>query len=566
MLSKCGFIRQSWSFGVMIVCLLFPFSVVAQITLTDKQQEYLAALGPVQMCVNPGWEPYERILPNGDFVGIAADLIQLISDRVGVELKIYPTENWNHSLQAVQAGECHILAFLNATPARRQWLLFTEPYFNDPNVFITHQHHEYIPNPAGLTDKLVVLPKDTGVEEFLKKNYPNLDVLVVDTEQEAVEMVEKQTADMTIRSLTMAAYTIRQNGLFNLKVSGVLPNFDNNFRIGVIQSELMLREILNLGVMSITPQETQEALNRHVSINVYQGIDYSLAFKTSFFFIIYLILFLYWNFHLKKLNNDLLKRDILLKVKINEKTELAEVLNLTRIRLENALKEEYEARLEQQQFMRMVTHEFRTPLTVLKTGFELLSIQSDPEQQAKTLQKQEQATSQLIELVNNALVQDRFENSVWRHHCEWIDTESVMTSLKTYAETISSADFTLEFHVEPEKFLGDKQLVMIALNNLVDNAVKYSPKGGVLQLSVRRGEPNGVLFSIKDDGPGIPIDQQPTIFGKYQRGVTETVPGFGLGLYIVQRVVHLHHGYIKLISMKGQGSEFKLWLPLGHDK
>ncbi|WP_162301320.1 ATP-binding protein [Nitrincola tibetensis] len=541
--------------------LSLSFSAMADVVLNEQQRAYLAELGPVKMCVDPDWEPYERLLPNGDFVGIAADLIRLVAQRVDVELSVYPTDDWNHSLQAAQAGDCHILAFLNKTEARSQWLLFTEPYFNDPNVFITHQNHEYIPNPAGLVDKVVVLPKGTSIEEFVRRTYPNLALKVVDTERDAVAMVEQKKADMTIRSLTMAAFTIRQQGLFNLKVSGLLPNFDNNFRIGVLQSEPELREILDLGVASLTPQEIQEALNRHVSISVYQGIDYSLAFKTSFFFILCLVLFLYWNKHLKKLNNELSKQDLLLKEKVNEKTELVAALNLTRLKLENALKEEHEARLEQQQFMRMVTHEFRTPLTVIQTGFELLALQTDPEQKAKTLKKQSQATSQLIELVNNALVQDRFENSAWRQHSEWIETEEVMRSLKAYADTICSKSFMIDIQVESKKFLGDKQLLLIALNNLVDNAVKYSPQGGTLQLGASSFE-QGVLFRVKDQGIGIPLEQQPTIFGKYQRGVVEGVSGFGLGLYIVQRIVHLHNGRIELISAEGKGSEFKLWLPL----
>ncbi|GAB2605648.1 ATP-binding protein [Nitrincola alkalisediminis] len=558
MQNPCAYIKF---FCLIFFSLILSFTATANVVLNEQQQAYLAELGPVKMCVDPDWEPYERLLPNGDFVGIAADLIQLIAQRTGVDLSVYPTDDWNHSLQAAQAGDCHVVAFLNKTEARSQWLLFTEPYFNDPNVFITHQDHEYIPNPAGLVDKVVVLPKGTSIEEFVRRTYPNLVITVVDTEREAVAMVEQKKADMTIRSLTMAAYTIRQQGLFNLKVSGLLPNFDNHFRIGVLQSEPYLRDILDLGVATISPQEVQEALNRHVSITVYQGIDYSLAFKTSFFFIFCLVLFLYWNQHLKKLNHALSKQDVLLKEKVNEKTELVEALNLTRLRLENALKEEHEARLEQQQFMRMVTHEFRTPLTVIQTGFELLALQTDPEQREKTLQKQSQATSQLIELVNNALVQDRFENSAWRQHSEWIETEEIMRSLKAYAGTICSKSFTIDIQVESKKFLGDKQLLLIALNNLVDNAVKYSPQGGRLQLSAGPFE-QGVLFRVKDQGIGIPIEHQSTIFGKYQRGAVEGVAGFGLGLYIVQRIVYLHKGRIELISDEGRGSEFKLWLPL----
>lgn len=246
---------------------------VASPVLSLEERVYLERLGPIEFCVDNDWEPYEKVDSAGIYTGIAADLLRLIAARAGVELKLLRTKDWNESLAASRAGECLILAFLNETPERKEWLDFTEPYFSDPNVFITKADHEFIADPAGLIGKTIVFPSGTSLEEIIRTRYPNLHILVVESELEALRMVEEGKADMTLRSLTMAAYVIREEGHFNLRISGQLPEFSNQFRIGVAKRETLLRDILNRGVRSISPQEVQAIVNSHITIEAHTALD-----------------------------------------------------------------------------------------------------------------------------------------------------------------------------------------------------------------------------------------------------------------------------------------------------
>lgn len=278
------------------------------VDVTVEEKRYLESIGPVKLCVDPDWYPYEKITETGEYTGIAADIIEIISKRSGVEFEIVETEDWNESLDLVKEGKADALAFLNKTEDRSEWLLFTEPYYFDPNVIITREEHDYIPDISYLRGKKVVLPEGTSIGERIGRDYPELEVIKVDSEETAVEYVESRKADMTIRSLTMAAYVIKDEGLFNLKIAGQIPGYENEFRIGISKDRSMLQQILNKGIATVTPEEIEEIKNNHISINVQEGFDYKILALTVGAFLIVVLIGSAWIRQLRALNSKLEER------------------------------------------------------------------------------------------------------------------------------------------------------------------------------------------------------------------------------------------------------------------
>ncbi|RIX41577.1 MAG: diguanylate cyclase [Rhodocyclales bacterium GT-UBC] len=276
--------------------------MAVDIQFTPSEQAYLARVGKVSMCVDPDWAPFERINEQGQHEGIAADLIQLVAQRTGLKIELLPVRNWDESLAASQAGRCQIMSFLNQSPVRDAWLIFTEPIFYDPNIIVTREEHPYVADPLGLRNHRVALPRGTMVEERIRASYPNLSIITTGSEPEAMSMVSDRRADMTVRSLIVAAYAIKKEGLFNLKIAGQIPAFDNQLRIGVIKSEPVLRDILDKGVRTISAQERQGIANWHVAINVQQGVDYTLVWQVLLASLVVVLIFLYWNRKLSSLN------------------------------------------------------------------------------------------------------------------------------------------------------------------------------------------------------------------------------------------------------------------------
>ncbi|AGX87882.1 diguanylate cyclase [Candidatus Symbiobacter mobilis] len=275
-----------------------------EIALTPEEREYLRRIPAIKMCVDPDWTPFEHIDKQGRHVGIAADLVQRVAQRVGLRIDLYPTKTWEESVAASKVGHCHILSFLNQTPSREEWLSFTDPIFYDQNIIITREEHPYIGDIRGLKDERVALPGGTMVEERIRRDFPNLVIVTTGSESEAVSLVSERKAELTVRSLIVAAYAIKKEGLFNLKIAGQIPEYSNKLRIGVRKEEPLLRSILDKGVQTITPQDREAIANRHVSVQVYSNFDTTLLWQVGAVALVVIALVLYWNRKLQAINRE----------------------------------------------------------------------------------------------------------------------------------------------------------------------------------------------------------------------------------------------------------------------
>jgi diguanylate cyclase (GGDEF)-like protein len=299
---------------VLAVFLFLATSVQAAahpaIEFTAEEKAYLERVSSIKMCVDPDWIPFEHINAQGRHEGIAADLVQLVAQRIGLKIELYPVKTWDESLAASKSKQCQIMSFLNQSPAREQWLIFTQPLFYDQNIIVTREEHPYIGDPKELAEKTVVLPRGTMIEERVRRDFPKLKVITTGSEPETMTYVSERKADMTVRSLIVAAYAIKKEGLFNLKISGQMPAYANQLRIGVLKDEPILRGILNKGVATITAQEREAIANKHVSVTVQQGVDYTIVWQVIVGGGLIMLLVLYWNRKLKALNKELARLSV----------------------------------------------------------------------------------------------------------------------------------------------------------------------------------------------------------------------------------------------------------------
>lgn len=291
-----------------VFVLLFPILIFSNsdkfFELSESEKTYLDSLGKITMCVDPDWMPYEFIDEDGNYVGIGADLIRLAASKLNVQLQLIPTKNWGESLKYSKQNKCIILPLLNQTEDRDEWLLFTEPIFNDPFVFISREEHPFITDPNELGEKIVALPRGTSTEELIRRNFRNLKILLVENEIEAFRKVSNKEADFTVRSLIVAAYTIKNEGLFNLKIAGDFPDFNYNLRVGVIKSEARLVNILNKAINAITFEEREQIVNKHVNLKIERPFDYSRVIMVGLILLLLIFIGFYRNYKLRKLNEE----------------------------------------------------------------------------------------------------------------------------------------------------------------------------------------------------------------------------------------------------------------------
>lgn len=261
----------------------------------------------VFMCVDPDWWPFETIDERGSHVGIAADLVALATSRAKLQVALYPTKTWEESVAASKAGKCQLASFLNQSPERDQWLIFTEPLLVDPNVLIVREDSPPLGDLATLKGRSIALPRESAVYERVRKDFPNLKLIGTDSEYEAFGMVSNRKADMTLRSRIVAGQNIKEKGWFNLKIGSEVPGYENVLRMGVLKSLPTLRDQINGGIATITKVEREQIINRHVEIKMVTDVkvDYTPAIWLGVVLVAVVVTSLVWMRRLNALNRRL---------------------------------------------------------------------------------------------------------------------------------------------------------------------------------------------------------------------------------------------------------------------
>ncbi len=298
------------------------------IELNEEELSYLKVKKIITMCVDPDWEPFEKINEKGLHEGISANLIKLISDKLNLKLKLIPTKNWDESIDFSKEKKCDILSFLNETAKRKEWLTFTKPIFKDPNVLIGRSEKSYI-DDISKENLSIALPRQTAMGERFAKDFPNLTIIPTSSEDEAFKLVEERKADITLRSMIITAYTIKKNGLFNLKIIGQPKGYENYLRIGVRNDEPILRDILNKAIITITQKDTDDIVNEYVTIIIEETSKFITALWILGVLLIAFFMILLWNYMLnQKVKKEIKKnqQQQLILIEQKRKAEIGELL------------------------------------------------------------------------------------------------------------------------------------------------------------------------------------------------------------------------------------------------
>jgi NtrC-family two-component system sensor histidine kinase KinB len=213
-----------------------------------------------------------------------------------------------------------------------------------------------------------------------------------------------------------------------------------------------------------------------------------------------------------------------------------------------------------------VSHELNTPLTSVRMALHLLlekSVGRLTAKQEELLQAARNDTERLLRILNDLLDLARLEEGNDGLRKERISpAELLRTVIEDTAEKISPRGLRINCRIEPDlpDVAVDRQRISHAFNNLIANAIKYSPAGGEIRLDAARAEDDTVEFSITDEGPGIPEEYHARIFERFFRAPGQTKTGAGLGLSIAREIAVAHGGRIGVKSAPGHGSTFFVML------
>lgn len=281
----------------------------------------------------------------------------------------------------------------------------------------------------------------------------------------------------------------------------------------------------------------------------------------------------------RKMNEIALKQaNELLELKVQERTEDLQIL-VHKLRGEIAEREKVELEVRKMlakekelnemksKFVSLVSHEFRTPLTIIRSAAQILDKyhhQIDPAQFKEYLERIISTVDIMTDLMENVLFIGKSDN---KKHTFYPRQVNIVTFAQGITRDIkltskSEIDIIANISTSIEVYNIDDTLVRQILFNLLTNAIKYSIDNSFVELNVYDDE-EYIYFSVKDYGIGIPEEEQERIFDLFYRGSNVgTISGTGLGMTVVLRSLNLHKGKIEMQSKPGEGTIFTVSIPL----
>ena len=366
------------------------------------------------------------------------------------------------------------------------------------------------------------------------------------------EILQRQRTEEALRS-SMATNRALLNAIpdwmFRLSKDGTFVNFkaakSNNL-------PLPTRDFLGKKLDEVFPKEIAQAMMNGVTLalsnNEMQIFEYQLT-----------------------LNNELLYYEARIAVSAEDEV-MAIIREITQRKraeqdIRQALAKEKELNSLKSRFVAMTSHEFRTPLATILSSAELLEHYSNKWNESKKLKhlrRIQVAVKHMTGLLNDVLLLGKAEAGKLEFKPRPLELEKFCHELVEEIE-LNSSNHTIAFRTHnqcPNAVCLDEKLLRTILSNLLSNAIKYSPLSSLVDFDLIC-EQEKAIFSIKDQGIGIPLAEQAQLFNSFERGSNVgAISGTGLGLAIVKKSVDLHGGQITVESQVGVGTTFIVTLPL----
>jgi len=340
------------------------------VVLTYKEKEYLKKKQKINMCIDPDWMPFEK-LENGKHIGLASDYIKIVQKHIKIPIELIVTENWTESLNKAKNRECDILSMASLVKYRQEFMNFTSPYLDIPMLITTKIDEPFIDNITQILDKKIGVVKSYSIGTHLKDQYPNINLVEVDSINDGLRQVESGKIFAFVDNLATINYEIQKRFIETIKVSGRL-NIRNQYRMATRNDEPILHNIFEKIILDIDVETKDDMFRKWINpIQKETIIDYTMIWYIVIIVSGLLSLFVYRQYSLKKSNNILQKA-------VEDKTHDLQKLNEN---LELKIKQEVQINLQIQEklfkseklaamgeMIGNISHQWRQPLSVISTA------------------------------------------------------------------------------------------------------------------------------------------------------------------------------------------------------
>lgn len=269
------------------------------LNLTEQEQAWLKAHPVIQMGVDKNFAPYEWVNEQGEYVGLVADYLALFERKLGVKFKLIKDKTRAETLAMARNNQLDILSAVQETPERSQFLNFTLPYSSNSVIIINDKQSGFIGSLSSLNGKRVAIEKGYFMEEILKRDYPAISVVPVETSKEAFIQVSTGKVDAYVGDAAAAHYMMQTVALPNLQFSGTTA-YTSAYSLAIVKSQPELASIMTKVMATIPAIEHERLKNHWMSINVSNGINIKTLFIYALGVLLIVVFFVAWTVRLRR--------------------------------------------------------------------------------------------------------------------------------------------------------------------------------------------------------------------------------------------------------------------------
>ena len=270
----------------------------ASLELTDSERQWIKDNPVISFTGDPNWLPYEAFDSTGEYFGIVAEHLELISKITGLVFDVRYSDTWTNSTEMAKQGLVDVLSETDDSDLKSH-LNFTHNYLSNPIVIVMSNRHNYVESIDDIRHKKIALIKNYGYTSKIRNRYTDISFVTVDDIDDGLVAVSTGEVDALLCTLALCGYTIVELELNNVRITGK-TEFDTKLALGVQKHLPELLGILNKAIDSISPEQQQLIRDHWIKDKYVEKTDYRLVYQVVIVAIVLLLIIFFWNRRLSK--------------------------------------------------------------------------------------------------------------------------------------------------------------------------------------------------------------------------------------------------------------------------
>jgi signal transduction histidine kinase/ABC-type nitrate/sulfonate/bicarbonate transport system substrate-binding protein len=526
-------------------------------SLNQKVNSYLHNKKQLNICIDPDWMPFEKI-ENGKHIGMSAEYTRIIKEKINIPINLIQTKNWSETLNFSKERVCDFIPLMVETQDRSKYLNFTSSYIKLPLVIAGNIDAAFVEDATQIKNKKIGLVKDYAFKELLENKYKNITFIEVKNIKDGLAQIQKGKIDGFLENLTTLGYTIQKDYIGQIKI---IAKLDENVQgsIASRNDEPLLNDILEKALLSISEKQRQDIYNKWIYVNYQKEDNYVLfnKFSMAILLLIFILILIYRQYLLKKMNEELNE-----KIKIEmEKNEEKNRISIQQSRMASM-----------GEMLENIAHQWRQPLSTISvcaSGMEIkkeYGLLSDEEinDSLRHIKNATQYLSNTIEDFRNFFSKDKISSS--------LDIRNTLSKVFDLINaTFAKSSITVIRDIKTITFTSfENELIQVLMNILINAKDALDNKDSEKLVIVKVKKLHGkIVITIRDNAGGIDETIIDKIFEPYFT-TKHQFNGTGIGLYMSKLIVEKHldgeisakNSTFKFNNKEYKGALFQIILPI----